>query len=316
MRNLQGLISFVESAACGSFTSAAAKLGITPAAVGKNVGRLEREIGVRLLQRTTRHLRLTAEGSAFLAEAADALNQLDRAVSRVSKAIDAPSGLVRLTSSVSFGRRFVLPALSHLTRRCPELNIEIDLENRVVDLVRDGIDIAVRGGLFSDSTLIARRVAPIISVLVASPSYLRQRGVPQRVSDLSTHDVMGIRFSRSDTLPWHFRRAARRGVEEWLPHAKIWTSDPDALLDLAVAGAGVSQAGLMYAAPLLRRGQLKIVLGESYLPGDRYMAVCYPNRQLLSRRVEVVVDELIDVISKERDAQLRLKDVPTEWLAR
>src|SRR5512139_3566484 len=143
VKNVQGLVSFVESASSGSFTAAAARLEVTPAAVGKNVARLERELGVRLFNRTTRRLSLTAEGRGFLEEAGDALRRLESAVDNVTLAATEPSGRVRLSCSVSFGRRFVLPLLSDIARRHPQLELELVLDNAIVDMVAGGFDIAV-----------------------------------------------------------------------------------------------------------------------------------------------------------------------------
>jgi DNA-binding transcriptional LysR family regulator len=317
MRNLQGLVSFVESALGGSFTAAARKLGITPAAVGKNVMRLEQEMQVRLFNRTTRSLRLTPEGEAFLAEAGSALRSLHLAVDRATGSALQASGRVRITSTIAFGRRFVLPQLPRLAQAHPELEVEVALDNRSADLVGEGFDIAVRGGLVRDSSLVVRRIAPLASVLVASPAYLRKHGVPQVPGDLREgHKLMGIRFAGGETVAWRFRKPGSRATPtEWPPAAQIWSSDPEALLDLATAGEGICQGGLLHVAPMLRSGRLKLVLHGHYDAGEREMVLCYPHRQFLSQRVRVVVEALMEGFRQQPDLQLDVKRVPEAWLA-
>src|SRR5215813_7105327 len=158
MKQLQGLISFIEIADAGSLAAAARRLNVTPAAVSKNLLRLEEQLGVRLVQRSTRTLRLTPEGSGFLAKARAALRSLDEAVAEVSQSAAEPAGTVRISVGVSFGRHFVLPALPALTARHPQLRVEVDLDNRPVDLVARGYDIGIRGGAIKDSALVARRI--------------------------------------------------------------------------------------------------------------------------------------------------------------
>ena len=317
MRNLQGLVSFVEAALGGSFTAAARKLGITPAAVGKNVMRLEQEMKVRLFNRTTRSLRLTPEGEAFLAEAGAALRSLHVAVDRAMGSVVQASGRVRITATISFGRRFVLPELPRIALAHPELELEVALDNRSADLIGEGFDIAVRGGIVRDSSLVVRRISALSSVLVASPVYLRKRGVPHSPEELREgHRLMGIRFAGGETVSWRFRKpGSRSAATEWAPPAQIWSSDPEALLHLAAAGDGICQAGLLHAAPLLRSGRLKLLLPRQYDPGEREMVLCYPHRQLLSQRVRVVVDALMDGFQQQPDLQLDVKAVPDEWLA-
>lgn len=159
MKNLSLLVSFTEAAAAGSFTAAAAKLDLTPAAVSKNIARLERELGVRLFNRSTRRMRLTAEGAAFRARAATALRELDEAMAEVGHARDAAVGRVRISVGVSFGRRYLLPL-----------------------------------------------------VLVASPGYLQTRRAPRSITDLTRHELLGVRLPGGGDIPWHFRRPSGRGT--------------------------------------------------------------------------------------------------------
>jgi DNA-binding transcriptional LysR family regulator len=315
MKNLQGLVSFVESAAGGSFTAAAAKLDLTPAAVSKNVIKLEQQLQVRLFNRSTRRLKLTHEGEAFLAKAVEALRTLDEAVNEVTRAGGEPVGRVRISAGVSFGRQYVLQVLPALARRHPQLQIEVHLDNRAVDLVAEGFDIGVRGGVIRDSSLVARRVARLPVVVTASAAYLRQHGIPRTPAELLQHRVLGVRFSSGQVGTWRFRKPGGRGAIEWEPTAQIWVSDPEALVELALAGHGIVQTGLHHVAPFLRSGRLKLLLADQHDPGDREIVLHYPHRQFLSARVRVVVDALLAHFKSQADLHLDSKTVPAEWKA-
>ena len=309
MKQLQGLLAFVEAAAGGSLTAAADRLGVTPAAVSKSLARLEEQLGVRLLNRSTRRLALTEEGSSFLAKARTALRALDEAVAEVSQSARTPAGRVRISVGISFGRRWVLPALPALTARYPELAIELDLENRPVDLVAESFDIGIRGGIIEDSSLIARRVCRLPVVLVASPAYLRQAGVPCTVDELSNHRCPAVRFAGQPTpWPWSFVRPGGRRLE-FMPEASLSVSDPEALIDVALAHAGIVQTALYHAIPYLRSGRLKLVLPQLHDAGEREIVLHYPHRQYLAPRVRVVVDALLAHFAQASDLHLMPDDV-------
>lgn len=315
MKNLQAVVSFVESAAGGSFTAAAAKLDLTPAAVSKNVIKLEQQLQVRLFNRSTRRLKLTQEGEIFLKKAVEALRTLDEAVNEVTRAGGEPTGRVRISVAISPGRSYVLPLLPSLAQKHPQLQIELSLDNRAVDLVAEGFDIGVRGGFVRDSSLVARRVARLPVVLVATPGYLRQHGVPQSPADLAHHRVFGVRFSSGEVGVWHFRKPGGRGITEWEPTAQVWASDPESLVDLALAGHGIAQAGLHHVGPYLRSGRLKLLLQDHHDAGDREIVLHYPHRQFLSARVRVVVDALLAHFKAQQDLQLDPETVPAAWRA-
>jgi DNA-binding transcriptional LysR family regulator len=292
MRNLQGLTSFLEAATAGSFTAAAERLELSPAAVSKNVIKLETELGVRLFNRHTRRIRLTPEGAAFAEQAREALRALDNALNGVREAQAEPSGRVRISVGSSFGRRYVLPALPALLAQYPKLEIEVSLENRTVDLVAEGFDIGIRGGRIRDSSLIARRVARLPLMLLAAPSYLAQHGTPKTAADLARHELIGVRFN-SGVDVWRLRPAPGQPAVDWLPTARLFVSDPEAQVDLAVAGAGIIQVALHHAAADMAAGRLQRVLSDQHEPDEREIVLHYPHRQFLSPRVRVVVDALL-----------------------
>lgn len=308
MKQLQGLLAFVEAAAAGSLTAAAERLEVTPAAVSKSLARLEAQLGVRLIQRSTRRLALTAEGEGFLDKARSALRALDDALADVSQAARTPAGRVRISVGVAFGRRWVLPVLPALTARHPQLMVELDLDNRPVDLLAEGFDIGIRGGVVEDSSLVARRICRLPVVLVASPSYLKQSGVPRTVEELAGHRCAAVRHAGSPPSAWHFRRGGGKRVE-LIPNAHLSVSDPEALLDVALAHAGIVQAGLHHALPYLRSGRLKLVMADLHDSGEREIVLHYPHRQFLAPRVRVVVDALLNHFAGAADLHLLPKDV-------
>jgi DNA-binding transcriptional LysR family regulator len=309
MKQLQGMLAFVEAATTGSLTAAADRLEVTPAAVSKSLARLEEQLGVRLLQRSTRRLSVTEEGARFLDKARLALRALDDAVSDVSQAASTPAGRVRISVGISFGQKWVLPLLPALTAKFPQLSIELDLENRPVDLVAQGYDIGIRGAVMEDSSLVARHICPLPVVLVATPAYLRQHGTPASMDDLERHTCVAWRSSSGAIPPWLFRRANGKRIE-YAPKARLTVSDPEALVDVALAHAGITQTGLHHVLPFLRSGRLKILMADTHDAGDREMVLHYAHRQFLAPRVRVVVEALLEGLAAAKELRLMPGDLP------
>ncbi|WP_196803475.1 substrate binding domain-containing protein [Thiomonas sp. FB-6] len=193
------------------------------------------QLGVRLVQRSTRTARLTDEGARFVAKARDGLRLLDDAVSEVSLAAAEPAGNVRISAGIAFGRMWVLPALPAIANRFPRLSLEVELDNTPVDIVADGIDIAIRGGSVTDAGFVARHVCRLPLVLVASPDYLARNGIPLQHGDLQGHRCIQLRFADGSMAPWGFVIHGRRVAI--MPAAPLVANDSDAVLELATAGA-------------------------------------------------------------------------------
>ncbi len=313
MKQLQGLLAFVEAASAGSLAGAADRLELTPAAVSKSLAKLEAQLGVRLLQRSTRRLALTAEGERFLDKARTALRALDEAVADVTQSATEASGRVRISVGHAFGREWVLPLLPALTAAHPGLSIELDLDNRPVDLVAEGYDIGIRGGVIEDSSLVARRICALPLALMASPAYLRRAGIPRSVEELGEHECVAVRLPGRAPSPWRFVGGARRGRPlEIQPQPRLSVSDPAAVLDLALSGCGIVQAGLHHALPYLRSGRLKLLLVDRHDPGGREFVLHYPHRRYLAPRVRVVVDALLAGLAAERDLHLTVRELLAE----
>ncbi|WP_068713500.1 LysR family transcriptional regulator [Vibrio tritonius] len=305
-QHVRAIMSFVESANTGSFSQAARKLGISPAAVSKNISGLETVLGVRLMNRTTRKVGLTEEGIAFLTQAQIALNALENAVdSIVAKKVDT-SGHVRISTSASFGREQLLPALPSLMARYPQLTVEADFDDRLIDLVNDGYDIAIRGGRIMDSSLITRPVCRLNTVLVASPDYLAQHGVPQTMEQLREHKLLARRFLAGKVPPWHYKNADG-SLALFDPHpAALTLSEPESLAYAAASHLGIAQVGVHHAYPFLQAGKLKVVLLGIHDPGNYEMVIQYPHRSLIAPRVKVTVEHLLAHFEQDKALHIPL----------
>jgi DNA-binding transcriptional LysR family regulator len=295
---VRGLRAFTAAAQHLSFTRAAAELDVSPQAVAAAVARLERTLGVRLLNRSTRSMSLTGEGARLQPRAADALERLRDAMTAAAHG-ETPAGRVRLSVAASFARRFVLPALPRLAELHPALEIELALDDSRVDLIRDGFDIAIRGGVIADAGVVSRPIAPMRAVLVASPRYLARAGVPTRSSELAAHRLIGLRLLSGAAIEWPFVERGVRSVFE--PAGAVAVSDPEAVAQAAAFGLGIGAVAVHHALPLLRAGRLRIVLHEAFRPMVREIALQYPHREHLAPRVRAVVEHLLASFTGQPD---------------
>lgn len=305
-QRVPAILSFVQAADAGSFAAAARSLGISSAAVSKNVASLEQALGVRLMNRTTRTLSLTEEGTAFLRQARIALDALDSAVDSVAAQRMETSGHVRISSSAAFGRDQLLPALPGLMTRYPALSVEVDFDDRVVDLVKDGYDLAIRGGNIADSALVARPICHMNLVLVASPEYLAREGVPRSPQELKQHKLVVRRFLGGKASPWCFRGADGSITTLDIDGAVLTLSAPEAMAQAASLGLGIAQVGLHHAWTYLVAGRLKVLLLGWHDPGHYEMTMQYPHRALMAPRVRVTIDYLHAAFAQDEALHVRL----------
>lgn len=303
----RAMLSFVQAAHTGSFAAAGRALGITSAAVSKNVAGLEKALGVRLMNRTTRSLVLTREGRSFLQHASVALEALDAAFDAVSAERIEPSGNIRISTSAAFGREQLMPVVPGLLAKYPGLTVEIDFDDRVIDLVRDGYDLAIRGGHIPDSSLITRPVCRLNTILVASPTYLANHGVPRNSADLPMHRLIARRFLGGRVAAWNFK--GTNGAITTMDPARgaaLILSAPESLVHAACRDVGIAEVGVHLAWPHLVSGALKVVLHRAHDPGSYEMVIQYPHRALVAPRVRATVDYLLESFANTPELHLAL----------
>lgn len=209
----------------------------------------------------------------------------------------------------------MLPALPALMNAHPGLQIEVDLDNRPVDLVAEGYDVGIRGAVIDAGSLVARRICALPTALFASPAYLRRAGVPERIDELPQHRCVQCRLTDGSLSPWAFRgNGSKRRAPVALTPSLI-VNDGEAGMDLALAGAGIAQAGLYHALPYLRTGRLKLVLTDHHDAGAREFVLHYPHRRYLAPRVRVVVEALLAHFAAADDLHLTVADLPVAFHA-
>jgi DNA-binding transcriptional LysR family regulator len=287
--DLNRVAAFVRVVQDGGFTKAARSLGVPKSSVSRSVAQLEEELGIRLLQRTTRQVQPTGAGTAFYERVARAIGDIDEATAAASDMHVQLRGTVRLTAPPDLGTWVLAPALARFVRKNPAIQVDVALTGRVVDLVAEGFDLAVRAGPLRDSSLVARRIGGLGSALYASPRYLARRGTPERVEDLASHDAVLFR-------PLAGRWPLARGVAETREVSVTGplTGDDLAFVRKAVlAGAGISMLPEFLCARDEQRGKLVRVLPEWRFDGSP-LHVVYASARFVPQRVVVVREYLVE----------------------
>lgn len=274
------------------FTAAAKAAGLTAAAVSRSVARLESRLGVRLLMRTTRLVRLTETGQRYYDQCRRALGQLVEAEREVTGQQQEPSGLVRVSLPTSFGHYRVLPLLPEFVRKHPKVELDLHLSNRNVDFTEEGFDLAVRGRIPPDSGLVARKLEDAPLVVVASPAYLRRHRAPKTVDDLARHEcIQFVLPSSGQPVPWLLQHEGR--IFEQATKGRVrCVDDILAPVTLVYAGAGLVQTYRFLVEDALRDGRLVEVLTE-YAGASRPFSVLYPGNRHMPLRVRVLIDFLV-----------------------
>jgi DNA-binding transcriptional LysR family regulator len=294
--DLNLVTTLVRVVELGSFTAAAAALGLPKSSVSRAVTRLEETLGVRLLQRTTRKLGLTEAGERYLAEVRGPLAHVAEASNEVSDLGKEPRGLVRISIAPEQGDGLMSPLLAEFVRRYPKIRIDLLVTNRRVNLIEESVDLAVRAGALDDSTLVARKLAVTELALVAAPSYLERRGRPRRLSDLRAHDCVLHRSARG-ILPWHL--SGPRGIERVTVSGPITADDLGSVRLLTLSGAGIALMPDMLMGPDIQRGALVRVLPRYTMRGTVVHLVSAPLRHVPAR-----VTLLRDFLMREVTARL------------
>ncbi|TDF66997.1 LysR family transcriptional regulator [Cupriavidus sp. L7L] len=302
METLANLESFVRSAETGSFSAAGRRLALTPAAVSRNVAMLERNLGMRLFQRSTRKLTLTEAGERFLASIGGNLDALQAAIAAMSNQHGEPAGVLKVSLAPSFGMAYVLPLLPDFLKRYPAIRPEWHFENRAIDLIAEGFDAAIGGGFELTPGLVSRALAPAHVVAVASPAYLRERTLPADPSMLNVMDGIVMRSGRTGrTRQWTMRDAAGNEVAATMPE-RIVVSDPAAMREAALLGLGVTLLAVPDVLPWIERGELVRLLPRWYADAGA-ISLYYPTRTLIPTKTRVFIEYVVEAFRQMQMAE-------------
>lgn len=288
--DLNAVRMLVQVAEARSFTAAAGQLGISQSGLSRAIGRLESELGVRLLQRTTRAVSLTPDGRQFVEHCTPLLCGLEDAERRLGDRPCTPSGVLKLTAPSMFGRKVLVPLTGQLMGIYPQLQFELVLNDRLVDLVEEGFDAALRTGPISDVRMVARPLRRLRWVTVASPGYIARHGAPETVDALQDHACLAVRNLRSGRLvDWQFRDGD--GLREFTAPARMVFDSGDPLVEGALAGVGIVQVMDFAVADALADGRLQRVL-EPFEGRTRALSLVYPPSRQASPKLKVLADAL------------------------
>ncbi|MBB5217058.1 LysR family transcriptional regulator [Parapusillimonas granuli] len=289
MGKFKQLESFVAVATLGSLSAAARAEGVAPAMIGRRINALEERLGIKLLLRSTRRLSLTSEGEAFLEEAQRILRDLNETEARISQGGIDPSGHLRVTAPAGFGRRHVAPLLPAFIKRHPNMTISLDLSDRLVDLIEERYDCAIRIGDLDDSQIVGLRLADNKRVIVAAPEYLKVHGVPRLPGDLAQHNCLSFGNQGNQARGWLLRQDGE--VRAIRVKGNMACSDGSVLHQWTLDGVGLAWRSLWEVREDLEAGRLVSVLDEYAAPANGIFAML-PERRHLPLRVRAFVDML------------------------
>lgn len=299
MENLNALRVFVRVAETRSFTQAAKRLGLTSSAVSKAITRLEQELGVRLLHRTTRSVGLTNDGSSFFEQCLQILGQIEDAENLLGRATSSPRGRLRVHLPVGFGRRVIMPMLPRFLAQHPGLMVDAELSDRTIDLAYEGIDVAVQIGELADARLIARKLCHLRFMACASPQYLARHGEPRTPDELDKHHCMAyVMMHTGRYREWPFSKNGVPCPKTVSGHLNV--NNSESLLEAAMSGLGIAMISNFIAAEAIRAGRLRPILTDYVEEGLPVSVVYLPSRNL-SPKVRAFADFLLSEISGNPD---------------
>ena len=293
MDKYQEMRVFTAVVDAASFVAAGDALGMSKAAVSRYVSELEQRLGVRLMHRTTRKLSLTPEGEVFLARCRDILSSIEASEAEISTRSVTASGLLKVSVPVSFGIRHLAPLWSEFLDRHPQVTLDVQLADRVIDLVDEGVDLAVRIARLPDSSLVSRRLASTRLVLCAAPSYLKRRGTPQHPSELTQHEVVGYSLMAMGDQ-WQF--TGPEGPVSAKVRPRMWCNNGDTCIAAALQGAGIQLQPTFLIEQQLASGQLVEILPQ-FRSVELGIYAVYPSRKFVLPKVRALVDFLSTKLS-------------------
>jgi LysR family transcriptional regulator, transcriptional activator for dmlA len=284
--DIQDMRIFARVAAVQNLSAVGSELGLTPGTISKRIQALEDELCARLFDRTTRSIRITEEGAAFLSHVERILSEIEAARASVDDKVTKPKGRLKIAAPSCLGRRYVAPALCEFVRAFPEIDVHVDLHDRQVNLQEDGYDVAIRTGELSDSSLIAKRLAPDRHVIVASPAYVTRAGCPLRPQDLTHHDCLML----GEIRQWSFNKD---GIESTVRvNGPLRSNNGELLCRAAVEGIGLIRASELEVSCEQNTGKLVQVLPEYEVSTNSALWALYPSAKHLLPRMRALVDFL------------------------
>ncbi|CAN5566494.1 LysR family transcriptional regulator [soil metagenome] len=302
METLANLESFVRSAETGGFSAAARRLALTPAAVSRNVAMLERNLGVRLFHRSTRKLALTDSGERFLLAIKDNLDGLQQAISGMATDGGEPAGILKASMGLNFGADYILPLLPEFLGRYPGIRPDWQFATRQIDLIAEGYDVAIGGGIEWGPGVVSRALAPLHLIAVASPEYLKNRTPPTDPTGLAAYDGIAWRSSRTGRIRERIMRNAAGAEIPVKLNETIVLDDPEATCRAALLGLGVTLIAVCHALPHLERGALVRLVPQWYSDGGP-ISIYYAHRTLLPAKTRVFVDFVVQAFKRDRLAE-------------
>ncbi|WP_085909207.1 LysR family transcriptional regulator [Kiloniella majae] len=291
MESMNAIPIFVAVVEEGSFAAAARRVGVTKSAISKRISQLETHLGVQLLHRSTRKLSLSEAGEQYLAHAIQSLAAAQDAEDAVAQLQGAPQGRLRINTPMSFGRLHVAPLIPEFLETYPGVGIDMVMDDRVVDMVEGGFDLAIRVRTLEDSALIARKLAPCHNLLCAAPCYFEKHGIPQKLEDLRDHNCLHYAYA-STIHTWQFIQDGGERVS-LETKGNYQVNNSEALREALVAGIGIGRLPTFIANEEIAVGRLKPLLPDYKLPSQTIYAV-FPERRHLPAKVRVFVDFLVD----------------------
>lgn len=289
MDRLDAIRLFVRLVERGSFSAVGREEGIGQPAVSKQIVALERHLGAQLVLRTSRRVVITEAGQTFYESAKQWVDDFDAIESSVGERQQLPRGLIRINTAPAHGRLCITPLLPEFFRRYPDVSIELSVSERQVDLVGEGVDLAIRHGQLVDSSLTARKLSETDFVLVATPEYLAAKGVPARIADLDTHTCIVFAKGR-ERYPWSLK--VGRETVSYVPHGSLLTGDAEHIRAAVLCGLGISQAPFWLLAEEIRSGQVQVLLPEAQ-PERVPIHLVYAAGRRVPMRVRVLIDYLV-----------------------
>lgn len=284
------LVFFSALVKNGSLSATARDFDVTPSAVSKWLSLLEQRLGVRLVNRTTRRIALTSEGEVYLAEGRRILAEIDELEQTVASTRAAPKGLLKVNATLGFGRSYIAPAISRFAREYPDLEVQLLLTDRPMNLAEEAIDIGIRFGEPPDSRVVARKIANNRRRIFASPAYLKRNGRPLQPNDLARHNCLILRQDDAAFGLWRFSKG--RQSQTVKVRGTMSSNDGEVVLNWALDGHGILMRAEWDAARFLRSGRLEVILDDFELPPADIYAI-YPQKHNLAAKVRVFVDFLI-----------------------